>query len=270
MYTATLNSSAILVRRDSICANFCCNFIPDTHKLEDKMVSFNFFYNGLTMNWREYLMLCKFTPATEINTEQCNHRIHNLFPGQKEPYEHNLSGDTECMSQLSLPWPAGQADDIYFKLITHPDIVNSKSNINANYGSGPKITISITISNRVLVYMNNKVWISECSWYTSDLTNIQKVVAPNGQRGRGRRARHVPASPTAGAPPCRRKPLLPCAAGSRSRCSSVALIRQGTLRSSLPAPEGASPCEESTPVWQRRAAFTNPAWWTRLMNEQLP
>jgi hypothetical protein len=44
MYTATLNSSAILVRRDSICANFCCNIIPDTHKQEeDKMESFNFF-----------------------------------------------------------------------------------------------------------------------------------------------------------------------------------------------------------------------------------
>ncbi|KAG2579748.1 hypothetical protein PVAP13_6NG268093 [Panicum virgatum] len=34
----------------------------------------------------------------------------------------------------------------------------------------------------------------------------------------------------------------------------AALIRQGTLRSWPLAPEGASPCEESPPVRQRRAA----------------
>jgi hypothetical protein len=32
MYTETLNSSAILVSRDIICASFCCNFTADTHK----------------------------------------------------------------------------------------------------------------------------------------------------------------------------------------------------------------------------------------------
>ena len=121
-----------------------------------------------------------------------------------------------------------------------------------------------TINNRVLVYMNNKVLISECSWYTPDLTDIRKVVAPTGQRGWGRRARHVPASPTAGAPPCRRKPLLPCAAGSR--CSSAALIRQGIL---------AAPARGGLSVWRIAAGRTarrrrsNLAWWTRL-NEQYP
>jgi len=40
----------------------------------------------------------------------------SMWYQQKFDMGINLSGDTESMSQLSLPWPAGQADDIYFKL----------------------------------------------------------------------------------------------------------------------------------------------------------